>query len=158
MTTTSTPTIGRLLARVGQELGVSAWREVPQSAVDAFAEVTGDHQWIHTDADRAAASPFGGTIAHGYFTLALAPVLLEEVLPLDQFAFAVNYGLNKLRFPSPLPVGDRVRMRVRLDDVEEFDGGATLTLTLAFERAGGDRPVAIAQALYRIFDADGERS
>jgi acyl dehydratase len=152
MTTTSPSTIADLSARAGDELGVSDWREVPQSAVDAFAEVTGDHQWIHTDPDRAAASPFGGTIAHGYFTLALAPVLLEEVLPLAHFAFAVNYGLNKLRFPSPLPVGDRVRMRVRLDDVEEFAGGATLTLTLIFERAAGAKPVAIAQTLYRVFE------
>jgi acyl dehydratase len=150
-TVLTTITIDDLRTRTGDELGVSDWHEVPQATIDAFAEVTGDRQWIHTDAERARTSQFGGTIAHGYYTLALAPTLLDEVLPLDQFTFAVNYGLDKLRFPAPLPVGDRVRMRVRLDRVVDFDGGATLTLTLTFERAGGDRPVAVAQTLYRVF-------
>jgi acyl dehydratase len=150
---TTAITIDDLRARTGEELGMSAWREVSQADVDAFADVTGDHQWIHTDPQRAGASPFGGTIVHGYFTLALAPVLLDEVMPLHRFAFAVNYGLDRLRFPAPLPVGAQVRMRVRLDRVEEFEGGATLTLTLAFERSGGDRPVATAQVLYRVFDS-----
>jgi acyl dehydratase len=144
--------IDGLRGRIGEELGVSEWHEVTQTAIDAFADVTGDRQWIHTDPERARGGPFGGTIAHGYYTLALAPRLLDEVLPLDQFGFAVNYGLDKLRFPAPLPVGDRVRMRVRLDGVDALDGGATLTLTLVFERAGGDRPVAVAQALYRVLE------
>jgi acyl dehydratase len=155
---TTTLTIDDLLARTGEELGVSDWRDVPQEAVDAFAEVTGDHQWIHTDPERARTSPFGRTIAHGYFTLALAPVLLTEVLPVDQFAFAVNYGLDKLRFPAPLPVGASVRMRVRLDRVDRFQGGATLHLTLTFECDGAERPVAVAQTLYRVFDGEGGRS
>ena len=114
--------------------------------------VTGDHQWIHTDPARAAASPFGGTIAHGYLTLALAPALLDQVLPLDGFAMAVNYGLDKLRFPAPLPVGEQVRMRVALDAVDPIPGGAALSLTLTFERAAGGKPVCVANAIYRVYE------
>lgn len=99
--------IDELKARTGEELGVSDWHEVTQDAIDAFADATGDRQWIHTDPERARSTRFGGTIAHGYYTLSLAPVLLGEVVSLD-FAIAVNYGLDKLRFPAPLPVGDRV--------------------------------------------------
>jgi len=142
-----------LRAREGQDLGVSDWHDVTQDAIDAFAETTGDRQWIHIDRERAANSPFGGTIAHGYYTLSLAPMLLAEVLSLDGFGMGVNYGLDKLRFPAPMPVGDRVRMAVRLDRVEDFAGGATLVLTLTFERAGGEKPVCVAQAIYRVFEA-----
>jgi acyl dehydratase len=147
-------TIDELRPLVGQELGASELRAVTQEQVDEFAAVTGDRQWIHTDPARAANTPFGGTIVHGYFTLALAPVLLAEVLPLNGFAMGVNYGLEKLRFPAPLPVGERVRMRVRLDEVQDIPGeGATLTLTLSFEREGADKPVCVAVALYRVFEA-----
>lgn len=138
----------------GQELGTSDWHEVTQKDIDTFADVTGDHQWIHVDPERARETPFGGTIAHGYYTLSLAPALLAQVLSLDGFAMAVNYGLDKLRFPAPLPVGDRVRMAARLDRVEHFPGGATLHVTLTFERAGGGKPVCIAQALYRVFEEE----
>jgi acyl dehydratase len=146
--------IDELRARVGAELGVSGWQSVEQQTIDTFAEVTGDRQWIHTDPELARTSPFGGTIAHGYYTLALAPALLSEVVTLDRFALAVNYGLEKLRFPSPLPVGDRVRMRVRLDRVEDCSGGATLAMTLTFERAGGNKPVCVAEVLYRVFEEE----
>ena len=147
-------TIEELRARAGEELGASELRAVTQQQVDDFAALTGDHQWIHTDPERARSTPFGGTIVHGYFTLALAPALLAEVLPLDGFAMALNYGLDKVRFPAPLPVGERVRMRVRLDGVQEIPtGGATLVLTLTFERAGEDKPVCVATALYRVFEA-----
>jgi acyl dehydratase len=146
--------IEELRGRLGEELGVSSWHDVTQQEVDGFAEVTGDRQWIHTDPERARMSPFGGTIAHGYYTLSLAPALLAQVLPLDGFAIAVNYGLEKLRFPAPLPVGDRVRMRTRLDRVEEFPGGATLVLTLTFETAHGGKPACVAQALYRVIEED----
>jgi acyl dehydratase len=132
------------------ELGTSGWHDVPQTAIDAFAEVTGDRQWIHTDPDRARRSPFGGTIAHGYYTLSLVPKLLDEVFPLDRFAAAVNYGFDRVRFPAPLPVGERVRMHANLDAVEPVHGGATLRLGLTFEREGGDRPVCVAQALVRV--------
>jgi len=147
--------IDQLAALSGSELGVSAYREVTQGDVDAFAETTGDHQWIHTDPARAAGTPFGGTIVHGYYTLSLAPVLLAEVLDLERFAMAVNYGLDKLRFPAPLPVGERVRMRVAVEAVDPIPGGATLRLVLTFERPDGDKPVGVAHALYRVL---GERS
>jgi acyl dehydratase len=144
--------IDELTERVGTELGASDWVPVTQEAVDAFAAATGDHQWIHTDAARAADSPFGGTIAHGYYTLALAPALLAQVLPLDGFAMAVNYGLDRLRFPAPLPTGEQVRMRVGLDAVEPVPGGAALSLNLTFERAAGGKPVCVANAVYRVYE------
>jgi acyl dehydratase len=136
------------------ELGTSGWHDVPQTAIDAFAEVTGDRQWIHTDPERARRSPFGGTVAHGYYTVSLVPKLLAEVFPLDQFAAAVNYGLDRVRFPAPLPVGARVRMHATLDQIEPAGAGATLTLTLTFEREGGDRPVCVARALVRVFEEE----
>lgn len=148
---TTTPT-DELSARVGTELGVSDDVLISQETVDAFADVTGDHQWIHTDPVRAASSPFGGTIAHGYLTLALAPALLDQVLPFGGFAMAVNYGLDKLRFPAPLPVGERVRMRVALDAVDPVPGGASLSLTLTFERPSGGKPVCVANAVYRAYE------
>jgi acyl dehydratase len=149
-----TTQIDALATRVGESLGKSDWLAMTQERVDAFAAATGDRQWIHTDPDRAAATPFGGTIAHGYFTLALAPGLLAQVLPLDEFATALNYGLDRLRFPAPLPVGDLVRMDARLDVVDPIPGGAALSLTLTFERSGGGRPVCVAQALYRVYEEE----
>ena len=142
--------IDELTERVGTEFGASDWVPVTQEAVDAIAAATGDHQWIHTDAARAADSPFGGTIAHGYYTLALAPALLAQVLPLDGFAMTVNYGLDRLRFPAPLPTGEQVRMRIGLDAVEPVPGGAALSLNLTFERAAGGKPVCVANAVYRV--------
>jgi acyl dehydratase len=135
----------------GETLGTSDWHEVTQDAIDSFAEVTGDHQWIHTDPRRAADTPFGGTIAHGYYTLALAPMLSEQILSLQGFAFGVNYGLNRVRFPSPLPVGGRVRLTARLASLEEAPGGAQMTLELTFEREGGDDPVCVAESLARLY-------
>src|SRR3954454_5604785 len=144
--------IDELANRAGTELGVTDGVRVTQQMVNAFAEVTGDHQWIHTDPLRAAASPFGGTIAHGYLTLSLAPVLLEQVLPLEGYALTVNYGLDRLRFPAPLRVGESVRMRVTLDAVDPIPGGARLTLTLIFEPTAGGKPVCVATAIYRIVE------
>jgi acyl dehydratase len=152
-TTARVMTIDELEAAVGQELGTSSWLEVSQEDVDRFADATQDHQWIHTDPARAASSPFGGTIAHGYYTLALAPVLFAQLLSLDHFPMAVNYGLDKLRFPAPLLVGSKLRMAAAVDGVERFDGGATLRLTLTFESDRGGKPVCIAQVLYRLFEA-----
>ncbi len=145
-------TVEDLQALAGTEVGVSSWREVTQQDVNAFAHVTGDDQWIHTDPERAGATEFRGTIAHGYFTLALAPVLLAEILPLDGFAMAVNYGLDRVRFPAPMPVGDRLRMRLTLTGLEEFPGGGTLSVQLSFESESGDKPVCVANALYRVFE------
>jgi acyl dehydratase len=150
----ATTDIDALATHVGESLGASDWVAVTQETVDAFAAATGDHQWIHTDPDRAAGSPFGGTIAHGYLTLALAPVLLAQVLPLDDFAMAVNYGLDHLRFPAPLPVGEHVRMHARLDGIQRIAGGAALSLGLTFERSGGGKPVCVAQALYRVYEEE----
>jgi acyl dehydratase len=136
---------------VGKELGVSDWHHVTQEEIDEFARVTGDDQWIHVDVERAKESPFGGTIAHGYFTLSLAPRFSYDMFTFEGFAFGVNYGLNRLRFPSPMPVGDRVRMRAKLASVEEIPGGAQITTELTFEREGGEKPVCVAESLSRVY-------
>jgi acyl dehydratase len=136
----------------GETLGTSGWHEVTQEAIDAFADVTGDHQWIHVDPERAKDTPFGGTIAHGYYTLALAPVLNAQVMRFDGFAFAINYGLNRVRFPAPLPVGSRVRLTARLARLEEIPGGAQITLELTFEREDGEKPVCVAETLVRVYE------
>ena len=143
--------IDELKTRVGDELGVSDWRDVTQADIDKFAEVTGDDQWIHVDPERAKDTPFGGTIAHGYFTLSLAPVFSYELFELTGIAMGINYGANKVRFPAPLPVGSRVRMRMSLQDVTDIPGGAQLTMLLTFEREGGDKPVCVAETLSRVY-------
>jgi acyl dehydratase len=143
--------LDELRTRVGEELGVSDWHEVTQEAVNAFAEVTGDDQWIHIDPERAKETPFGGTIAHGYYTLSLAPMFSYRMFNLEGIAFGVNYGLNKVRFPAPMPVGDRVRMRMKLAQVDEIPGGAQITMELTFEREGGDKPVCVAESLSRVY-------
>ena len=138
-------------AHVGQELGVSEWHPVTQEDINTFAEVTGDDQFIHVDVERAKETPFGGTIAHGYYTLSLAPRFSYAMFSLEGFAFGVNYGLNRVRFPAPLPVGSRVRMRATLAAVEDIPGGAQLTTELTFEREGGDKPVCVAESLARVY-------
>jgi acyl dehydratase len=132
------------------DLGASDWLPVTQHDVDRFADTTGDHQWIHTDPARARVTPLGGTIAHGFYTLSLAPKLLAELISFEHFGFAMNYGLDRVRFVSPLPVGDRVRMRGSVDSVTARPDGADVATTLTFERAGGDRPVCVAQLLIRV--------
>lgn len=136
---------------VGKELGVSEWHTVTQELIDRFAEVTGDDQWIHIDVERAKQTPFGGTIAHGYYTLSLAPRFSYDMFSLQGFAFGVNYGLNRVRFPAALPVGDRVRMRAKLLAVDEIPGGAQIATELTFEREGGDKPVCVAESLARVY-------
>jgi acyl dehydratase len=136
---------------VGKELGVSDWHLVTQEEIDRFADVTGDHQWIHVDVERARESPFGGTIAHGYYTLSLAPRFSYSLFSFQGFAFGVNYGLNRVRFPAPMPVGGRVRMRAKLVGVEEISGGAQLTTELTFEQEGGEKPVCVAESLARVY-------
>jgi acyl dehydratase len=138
-------------AHVGQEIGVSEWYAVTQEEIDAFAEVTGDHQWIHTDPERAAQTPFGGTIAHGLYTLSLGPRFSYEVMDMQGFAFGVNYGYGKVRFPAPLPVGSNVRMRATLTNVEDVPGGIQITVTQTFEREGEEKPVCVAESLARLF-------
>jgi acyl dehydratase len=143
--------LDEMKSHVGKELGVSDWLEVTQATVDRFAEVTGDDQWIHLDVKRASETPFGGTIAHGYLVLSLAPRLCYDMFTFDGFAFGLNYGLNRVRFPAPMPVGGRVRMRAKLVAVEEIPGGAQITTELTFEREGGDRPVCVAESLARVY-------
>jgi acyl dehydratase len=138
-----------LKAAVGQELGVSDWYDVTQERVDAFADATGDHQWIHVDPERAKDTPFGGTIAHGLYTLSLGPGLRGETLSLEGFAAVLNYGYGKVRFPAPLPVGSRVRLRTTLAGVEEVPGGVQIVIGQVFEREGGDKPVCVADQLAR---------
>jgi len=143
--------LDELKAAEGEELGTSDWYEVTQDDINAFADVTGDHQWIHVDIERAKDTPFGGTIAHGYYTLSLAPRFTEQVLALDGFAMAINYGLNKVRFPAPLPVGSRVRMHAKLKDLQDIPGGAQMTVEVTFEREGGDKPVCVAETVVRVY-------
>ena len=127
------------------------WHLVTQEEINQFADATGDHQWIHVDVERARSSPFGGTIAHGYYTLSLAPRFSYAMFSFSGFAFGVNYGLNRVRFPAPMPVGERVRMRARLLAVDEVPGGAQLTTELTFEREGGEKPVCVAESLSRVY-------
>jgi acyl dehydratase len=136
----------------GEELGVSDWHQVTQKDIDAFAEATGDHQWIHVDPERAKETPFGGTIAHGYYTLSLAPKLNDEIFEMDGFVMAINYGLNKVRFPAPVPVDSRIRMRAKLAELEDIPGGAQMVMELTFEREGGDKPVCVAQSVVRVYE------
>ena len=135
----------------GEVLGTSDWHEVTQKAIDTFADVTGDHQWIHVDVERAKQTPFGGTIAHGYFTLSLVPMLSQQVFAMEGFTFALNYGLNRVRFPSPLPVGTRVRLTAKVAKVEEIPGGAQAVMEMTLEREGGDKPVCVAETVVRSY-------
>lgn len=136
---------------LGATLGPTSWHEVTQSRVDAFAEATGDHQWIHVDPARAAAGPFGSTIAHGFFTLSLCATLLGEVLHVDGYALTVNYGVNRVRFPAPTPVGSRVRGRFTVLSVEAVDGGDQAVIEATVEREGADKPVCVAELVLRFF-------
>jgi acyl dehydratase len=142
-----------LRALEGQELGTSDWFEVTQEDINTFADVTGDHQWIHVDVERAKDTPFGGTIAHGYYTLSLIPRLADQVMKYEGFAFGLNYGLDRVRFPSHMPVGDRVRATFRLKEVSDIPGGAQFKTEVTFEREGGDKPVCVAETLARIYGA-----
>ena len=145
--------LDELKQAAGENLGTSAWHEVTQGAIDAFADVTGDHQWIHVDTERAKDTPFGGTIAHGYYTLSLAPMFMDRIFSLEGFAFAVNYGLNRVRFPAPLPVGKKVRMHATLSGLDDIPGGAQMTVTVTFEVEGGDKPVCVAETIARVYTA-----
>jgi acyl dehydratase len=149
---TTTTTLAELPSYKGKELGVSDWIEVPQESVNLFAEATGDHQWIHVDIERAKAeSPFGGPIAHGYLTLSLLIPMWSQVLTVTDTTMAVNYGLNKVRFPAPVPVGSKVRLTATLADVEEIKGGYQLTVAAVIEREGADKPVCIAEPVFRFY-------
>jgi len=136
---------------VGKQLGESEPLEVTQELVNLFADATGDHQWIHVDPERAKTGPFGGPIAHGYFTISLAPVLLAQILRVEGVAMGVNYGLNKLRFPSPVPVGGKIVLSAFLAGADEIPGGAQVTIDLTFQVQGAPKPACVAQAVYRYY-------
>ena len=145
------PTLEDLRTAVGTEVGVSDWILIEQEQVDQFASATGDHQWIHTDAERAAAGPFGTTIAHGFLTLSLLPVIGDSVLQVDGVRMGVNYGTNKVRFPAPVPVGTRVRGRVELVEVSDVPGGVQIVTKVTIEREGGGKPACVAESVSRLF-------
>ncbi len=136
---------------VGEELGVTGWRAISQEQVNAFADLTDDRQWIHCDVERARQSPFGGTIAHGFLTVALAPSFVNELFAVSDVSFGLNYGLDRVRFPSPVPVGSRIRMRATLAAADEIPGGLQTTMVLTFEIEDGDKPVCVAESLGRFY-------
>jgi acyl dehydratase len=140
------------LAATGADLGHSGWMEITQDRINAFADATSDHQWIHVDAERAAAGPFGTTIAHGFLTLSLVIPLLEEMFAVGGVSMGINYGLNRVRFPSPVPVGSRIRLAAKLASAEDVSGGAVqVTLDLTMEIEGGAKPACVAQGVYRYY-------
>ena len=144
--------VNKLRELVGQEVGVSEWMEITQERVDAFADATDDHQWIHVDRERAAGSPFGGTIAHGFLTLSLVVPLAGQVsLDVGEPRMGINYGLDRVRFPAPVPVGSRIRARVRLDAVEEVAGGIQVKRTVTMELEGSEKPAMVAETLSRYY-------
>ena len=137
--------------QVGDVFGPSSWIEITQEKIDGFAEATGDHQWIHVDPDRAREGPFGTTIAHGYLTLSLLPVASYEVIPREG-RMGINYGVNRVRFPAPVPVGSRLRVTFEAKEVDAVPGGRQSTLLATVEREGGEKPVCVAEVVFRNYD------
>jgi acyl dehydratase len=135
----------------GADLGTSDWIEISQERINTFADATGDHQWIHVDPERAKSGPFGGTIAHGYLTLALIPYFLPLMWRVEGFAMGVNYGAEKVRFPSPVPVGSKVRCGATVDSVDDIAGGVAVTITATIECEGAPKPSLVAQVIYRYY-------
>ncbi|HLH83845.1 MAG TPA: MaoC family dehydratase [Trebonia sp.] len=149
---TTTTTLAGLPALKGSVLGTSEWFEITQERVNTFADATDDHQWIHVDVERARReSPFGGPIGHGFLTLSLFVPMWSQVLTVTDTTMAVNYGLNKVRFPAPVPVGSKIRLTATLADVEEVKGGLQLTVGGVVEREGGDKPVCVLEAVMRFY-------
>jgi acyl dehydratase len=144
--------LAELPALVGQEIAVSDWLTITQEQVNLFAQATGDHQWIHVDVERARAGPFGAPIAHGFLTLSLLPKFIESAISIENTRMGVNYGLNKVRFTSPVPVGSRLRARIRLLDCQPVDnGGMQMTWQVTVEREGSDKPACVAESLTRRY-------
>nr|WP_313311952.1 MaoC family dehydratase [Dietzia maris] len=137
----------QLEADLGRHVGYSDWMEITQERIDAFAEATGDHQWIHVDPARAAEGPYGRTIAHGYLTLSLLPVLGAEVMEIRGFAMMINYGVDKVRFPAPVPVGSRIRAGIELTSLERKSSGVQLNSLVTVEVEGSDRPAVVAETV-----------
>lgn len=137
-----------LKAAAGEELGTSGWLTVSQERINTFADATGDQQWIHVDPERAATGPFGGTIAHGYLTLSLLPVFAEEIFAVENIAFGMNYGANKVRFPAPVPVDSRLRATATLVSTNDIAIGTQIVVSFLVEREDADKPVCIAEVVY----------
>lgn len=141
-----------LKSMIGQELAVSNWFAITQQRIDQFAQATGDHQWIHVDPERAATGPFGKTIAHGFLTLSMLPLFIQDALRFDDVRMSVNYGLNRVRFTAPVPVDSELRARFRLLSVEDVAGsGMQVTVEVTIERQGSDKPVCVAEAITRRY-------
>src|ERR1700734_3138822 len=153
MSSKTTTTLPERASFKGRKLGVSEWFEVAQDRVNTFADATDDHQWIHVDAERATAeSPFGGPIGHGFLTLSLFVPMWSQILQVTDITMGVNYGLNKVRFPAPVPVGSRIRLTATLLDIEEVKGGAVqLVVGGVVEREGSDKPVCVLESLTRLY-------
>lgn len=144
--------IEELKSLVGQEVAVTDWFPITQERVNLFAQATGDHQWIHLDVERSKReSPYGGTIAHGFLTLSLLPMMMESVISIPSSKMGVNYGVNKVRFPAPVPVGSRIRGRMTLQEVEDIQGGVQMVWKVTMERDGGDKPVCVAESVSRRY-------
>ena len=141
-----------LKAKVGEHLGYSSYHEVTQEQVNLFADATGDHQWIHVDPERAKSGPFGGPNAHGYLTLSLAPSLIPEIVQVHGFSMGVNYGCEKVRFPSPVPVGSNLRAGAELVGVDDVAGGVQVSMKLTFEVEGASKPSCVAEVVYRYYE------
>lgn len=145
-------TLQELKGMVGQEVAVSDWVEISQERINMFAEATGDHQWIHIDTERSKnESPYGTTVAHGFLTLSLLPMLTQNAMEVSDVKMGLNYGLNKVRFPAPVPVGSRLRARMTLLSTEDIPGGAQMVWQVTIERDGGDKPVCVAESISRRF-------
>ncbi|NUT53548.1 MAG: MaoC family dehydratase [Saccharothrix sp.] len=150
--TTTARGLADLLALAGHDLGHTGWREITQDRVDTFADATDDHQWIHTDPRRAATGPFGGTVAHGYLTLSLIIPMFGELLAIEDVRMSVNYGLDKVRFPSPVRVGAKIRLGGRVAEVAATaDGGVQMVLDFTVEIDGSEKPACVARAVYRHY-------
>ncbi len=150
--TTTVSSIEELHTLSGRHLGWSDWHVIDQAQVNLFADATGDHQWIHVDPERAASGPFGATIAHGYLTLSIIPAILHEVIRVEGFKFGVNYGCNKVRFPSPVKVGSKLRLGAAVGSVEDVGAdGVQVVLDITIETEGADKPNCVAQVVYRYY-------
>jgi len=148
----STIALADLPSMVGKHLGHADWVTVDQDKINLFADATGDHQWIHVDEERAKGGPFGTTIGHGYLTLALVPISVFQLLRVEDAKLVVNYGLNKVRFPAPVPSGSRVRMGGEVAAVEPVSGGLQVTLNCTFEIEGQPKPACVAEILFRYYE------
>ena len=144
--------VADLEAAVGQELGTTDWVEISQDMVNKFADLTGDHQWIHVDVERARASAFGGTIVHGYFTLAMLPSFAASLYRVEAGSARLNYGLEKVRFPAPVPVGAKVRARPTIKQVRPVSAGTQVVVSWVVEAEGGSRPVCVAESITLVVD------